>query len=152
MTKFAGNCKDNCVESVQIRSFSGPYFPAFGLNTERYGASLCIQSKCGKIRTRKNSASEHFSCSDHKASFEQLLRIDNSISVYYKKLKWVTIELYRIFNGKFPAILKYVFPINTCSNNNIKNRSALYLWLLISVYAGTGLLSHLAAKEIAICS
>ena len=121
VTKFAGNCKDNCVESVQIR-------------------------------TRKNSASEHFSCSDHKASFEQLLRIDNSISVYYKKLKWVTIELYRIFNGKFPAILKYVFPINTCSNNNIKNRSALYLWLLISVYAGTGLLSHLAAKEIAICS
>ena len=33
--------------------FSGPYFPAFGLNTERYGVSLCIQSECGKIRTRK---------------------------------------------------------------------------------------------------
>ena len=27
------------VKSVQIRSFSGPYFPAFGLNTERYGVS-----------------------------------------------------------------------------------------------------------------
>ena len=26
--------------------------PAFGLNTERYGVSLGIQSKCGKIRTR----------------------------------------------------------------------------------------------------
>ena len=23
----------HCVESVRIRSFSGPYFPAFGLNT-----------------------------------------------------------------------------------------------------------------------
>ena len=33
--------------------FSGPYFPAFGLNTERYTVSLRIQSKCGKIRTRK---------------------------------------------------------------------------------------------------
>ena len=32
--------------------FSGPYFPAFGLNTERYFASLRIQSECGKIRTR----------------------------------------------------------------------------------------------------
>ena len=32
---------NHCVKSVQIRSFSGPYFPAFGLNTE----------KCGKIRT-----------------------------------------------------------------------------------------------------
>ena len=29
--------------------FSGLYFPAFGLNTERYGVSLRIQSKCGKI-------------------------------------------------------------------------------------------------------
>ena len=33
--------------------FSGPYFPAFGLNTERYSLSLRIQSECGKIRTRK---------------------------------------------------------------------------------------------------
>ena len=41
------------VKSVRIRSFSGPYFPAFGLNTERYGVSLRIQSECGKIRTRK---------------------------------------------------------------------------------------------------
>ena len=29
-------------------------FPAFGMNTERYGVSLCIQSECGKIRTRRN--------------------------------------------------------------------------------------------------
>ena len=42
-----------CVKGVRIRSFSGPYFSAFGLNTERYEVSLCIQSKCGKIRTRK---------------------------------------------------------------------------------------------------
>ena len=33
--------------------FSGPYFPAFGLNTERYFVSLHIQSECGKIRTKK---------------------------------------------------------------------------------------------------
>ena len=25
------------VKSVKIRSFSGPYFPVFGLNTEKYG-------------------------------------------------------------------------------------------------------------------
>ena len=33
----------HCVKSVRIRSYSGPHFPAFGLNTERY---------CGKMRTR----------------------------------------------------------------------------------------------------
>ena len=44
--------KIHCVKSVRIRSYSGPYFLAFGLYTERHGVSLHIQSECGKIRTR----------------------------------------------------------------------------------------------------
>ena len=43
--------------------FSGPYFPVFGLNMERYPVSLCIQSECRKMRTRKNSLFGHFSSS-----------------------------------------------------------------------------------------
>ena len=35
----------HCVKSVRIRSYSGPHFPAFGLNTERCGV-------CGKMLTR----------------------------------------------------------------------------------------------------
>ena len=42
----------HCIKSVRIRSYSGPYFTAFGLNTERYEESLRIQSECGKIRAR----------------------------------------------------------------------------------------------------
>ena len=38
----------------------GPYFPAFGLNTERYGASLSIQSEYRKIQSRNNSVFGHF--------------------------------------------------------------------------------------------
>ena len=41
------------MRSVRIRIFSGPYFTAFGLNTDRYYVSLRIHSECGKIRTRK---------------------------------------------------------------------------------------------------
>ena len=41
--------------------FSGPYFPSFGLNTERYEVSLRIQSECEKIRTRKYPVFGHFS-------------------------------------------------------------------------------------------
>ena len=41
--------------------FSGPYFTAFRLNTERYSVSVRIQSQCRKIRTRKNSVFGHFS-------------------------------------------------------------------------------------------
>ena len=44
----------------KYRVFSGPYCPAFGLNTERYLVSLRIQSECGKVRTRKNSVFRYF--------------------------------------------------------------------------------------------
>ena len=46
--------------------FSDPYFPAFGLSTERYSLFLRIQSEYGKIRTTKNSVFGHFS---HSAVF-----------------------------------------------------------------------------------
>ena len=44
--------KSHCVKSVLIRTFSGPYFSAFGLNMERHGVSFRIQSEFGKVRTR----------------------------------------------------------------------------------------------------
>ena len=45
--------KGHCEKSVRIHSYFGPYFPAFGLNTERYySVPFCIQSEWGEIRTR----------------------------------------------------------------------------------------------------
>ena len=35
------NC---CLKSILIQSFSGPYFPAFGLNTKRY--SILTKANC----------------------------------------------------------------------------------------------------------
>ena len=39
---------------------SGKYFPAFGLNTDRYVVSLRIQSECGKILTGKTPNKDTF--------------------------------------------------------------------------------------------
>ena len=50
------SCNDALVKSVHIRSFSGSYFSAFGLNAERCGVSLeryGIVYKCEKMQTRK---------------------------------------------------------------------------------------------------
>ena len=60
------------VKGVCIRSYFGPHFPphfpAFGLNTERYGVSLRIQSECGKKNAdQKNLEYGHFLRSDAKA-------------------------------------------------------------------------------------
>ena len=48
------------MKSVHIRSFSSPYFPSFGLKTERYGVSVRIKSECGKIRTGKTPNTDTF--------------------------------------------------------------------------------------------
>ena len=42
------------------RSYSGPHFPAFGLNTERCGVSLHIQSECGKTQSRITPNTDNF--------------------------------------------------------------------------------------------
>ena len=36
VTEKAHSNISHCVKSVRIRSYSGPYFPAFGLNTETF--------------------------------------------------------------------------------------------------------------------
>ena len=45
---------------VRIQSISGPYFPAFRLNMERFSLPLCIQPECMKIRTRKTPNTDNF--------------------------------------------------------------------------------------------
>ena len=50
----------HCVKRVLFRSFPSPYFPAFGLNTERLSVSLRIQSKCRKMWIRITSNTDSF--------------------------------------------------------------------------------------------
>ena len=42
-----------CVKTVRIWSFSGPYFLAFGLNTERYSYLSVFNLNAGKYRPEK---------------------------------------------------------------------------------------------------
>ena len=54
-TKYGFFVTLHCVKSVHIGRFSGPHFPAIGLNTEIYSVNLCIQSeaeKCGPEKLR----------------------------------------------------------------------------------------------------
>ena len=57
---MANLIKIHCVKSDHIRSYSGQYFPAFGLNTGRYSVSLRIQSECGRIRTNISPNTDTF--------------------------------------------------------------------------------------------
>ena len=53
----------HCVKSVRIRSYSGPYFPALGLNTDRY--EVCDDVRIRENTDQNNSEYKHFSRSDN---------------------------------------------------------------------------------------
>ena len=50
---------NHCVKRDPIRSFTGPHFPAFELNTEIYSVNLRIQSESGKMRIRKTQNTDY---------------------------------------------------------------------------------------------
>ena len=65
----------HCVKVSKYGVFSGPYFSVFRLNTGRYGVYLRIQSKCGKIWTRKSSVFGHLTRGVFRGSLKILLHI-----------------------------------------------------------------------------
>ena len=71
------------MKNVRIRSYSGPHFPAFGLNAERYGVSLRIQSECRKMGTRITPNTDSF----YAVIFTKKIIMDtNRKFIYFKEL------------------------------------------------------------------
>ena len=75
--------------TIHIWSYSGPHFPAFRQNTERYGASLRIHSEYGKIRTRKTP------------KMDILHAVIVAYAIYERKSYCATIIIRTGFNTKF---------------------------------------------------
>ena len=77
------------MKGVSIQNFSGPNFPAFRLNNERYPVSLRIYSKYEKNSEQKNSEYGRFSHSDY--IFFSLIRrkysVDTILSVTFSNEK-----------------------------------------------------------------
>ena len=102
----------HCVKSVHIRRYSGLNFPALGLNMERYGVPLFIQSECGKIWTRITSNTDTFYAvnKDTKTIFLNVFLVYLWL-IFNRYLPWDQqhfINLFKIFFYKFllfPRIL-----------------------------------------------
>ena len=65
------------VKSVNIQIYSGPHFPAFGLNTERYEVSFCTQSECEKMRIRITPNTDTFYMVMDRDSFIEDIKTDD---------------------------------------------------------------------------
>ena len=80
---------------VHIWSFSGPRFPTFGLDTERYSVFLRIQSE----RTRETSNTDIFHAVYIKTFIPEIrlisfMRLDGQKYIQCVKSSWSVLHLY----------------------------------------------------------
>ena len=100
------NVKSAAWKVPEYGVFAGLYFPIFWLNTETYGVNLRIQSKCGKMRTRKNSVFGHLSRSDCTAW---------KLAVNFPS-NWADLKIVEIFFCCVIIIMFIMFIINVTVN------------------------------------
>ena len=146
-----------CSKKVHIRSFSVPYFLGLGLNREIYSINLRIQSKWGKIRTRKTPNTDTFSAvisitDKHK---NDILRY---LSYYFTRLivceRKVKIQFYILIesslNLSYHITVKYPACASHRSNCNIRLAQFVSRFLFILNMKG-GDWPCLSARHLNLC-
>ena len=121
-----------CVKSVRIRSYSGPHFPAFGMNTERQRLSFRIQFECGKMRTR---------ITPNMDTFYAMNIINDTHTEQELVLCWIQYKIH--WNTRLAASdvficlhnqLSYLIPLwYRCLKNVVHQIGSKNEWLLLSV-------------------
>ena len=56
-----------------------------------------------------------------KSSFEQLLKIDSSVTVQNRNLRSLATEMYKIYHGILPTIINEIFPLRHQNQYNLRN-------------------------------
>ena len=86
----------------------------------------CLHERCLRV-----------TFNDGLSSFEELLERDNSVSVHNRNTQCLATELYKVFNGICPDIIKDIFPQSTSSNYDIRSRRTFTTRSVKTVYHGT---------------
>ena len=81
---------NHCVKNVRVRSFFDPHFPVFGLNTERYSVSLCVQTEYGNMRTRITQNTYTFNAVKRARNVPNTAIIETGISDHHKLITYIS--------------------------------------------------------------
>ena len=105
--------ESNYVKSVRIRSFPGPYFPAFALNRERYRVSLRIQSKCRKYGP-ENSEYGHFLRSEYDKQCKWMGDVKDLV-LRNTKVYVIHLTFFRCKNISYQRLYETIFKVKSRS-------------------------------------
>ena len=84
-----------CVKSVRVRSFSGPYFPVFGLNTDCARVSFLIKHSLYSVRMRENTDKKNFEYGHFSRNANQLTALYVVTILIFNRLRFTPTLYYR---------------------------------------------------------
>ena len=64
--------------------------------------------------------------SDYSSNFDELLKKDGLLSIHYRNIQMLAIEIYKSFHSISPSIMKSIFQVNTNNAYSLRSRNELY--------------------------
>ena len=83
---------------------------------------------------------------DKTSTFKELLEKDNSVSIHYRNIEALAIEMNKVANGISPEIMDKMFQLRENSHYNLRYTSEFVFQPIHSVYHGSESVSYLELK------
>ena len=83
---------------------------------------------------------------DKISTFKELLEKDNYVSIHYRNLQALAIEMYKVANKMSPEIMNEIFQLREKSHYNLHYTSEFIIPPIHSVYHGSESVSYLGPK------
>ena len=82
---------------------------------------------------------------DHESSIEELLIIDNSLTIHERNIQRLTVEMYKVENNLTPVFVKSIFPLST-NPYNLRNKQSYEVENIHTSRYGSETVSYLGPK------
>ena len=88
----------------------------------------------------------HIIYNDKTFTFKELLEKDNSVSIHYRNIQALAIEMYKVATGMSPEIMNEIFQLTEKSHYNLRYTSEFIIPQIHSAYHGSESASYLRPK------
>ena len=83
---------------------------------------------------------------DSHSSYDELLNLDNSVSIDHRNLQILATEMFRVYTGSATDILNEAFPLKPPSNYSLRNQPEFTVRAIKSVHYGLNSLAYLGPR------
>ena len=83
---------------------------------------------------------------DSHSSYDELLNLDNSVSIHHRNLQILATKMFRVYAGSATDILNELFPLKPPSNYNLRNQPKFIGRLIKAAHCGLSSLAYLGPR------